>query len=274
MKTFTQRRKWAMTISFLAALIVIVAVLSYSLVLHDIAHVTGWTLLAVMLFLTFFHARKKLTYPPLLNAATWLQVHIYVGALSLLIFFLHIQWRTPNGWFETIFYILFISLAGSGLLGIYFTRTIPKALSTRGGEVIFERIPQFVKQLREQAEALVVESVRINNSTILADYYQTNLATYLAAPRRFGTHAFVVDRTRDEYQRQLKALHRYLNDAECEVAERLSDVLATKDDLDFHYARQGILKGWLFLHIPLTYAVLLFTAAHVLLVHAFSLGLP
>ena len=164
---------------------------------------------------------------------------------------------------------MFILLAGSGVVGIYLTRTIPKNLAGRGGEVIFERIPIFVRQLREQAEALVVESVQFNDSTIIADFYQSRLAGYMAAPRKL----IMVDRLRDQYQRELRALHRYLSDEEREVAEKLSNVLNIKDGADFHYGRQGLLKAWLFVHIPLTYAVLLFAATHVLLVHAFRGGL-
>jgi len=44
------------------------------------------------------------------------------------------------------------------------------------------------------------------------------------------------------------------------------------DDLDFHYRRQLRLKGWLFIHIPLTYSLMIFTVAHVVIVYAFSGG--
>jgi len=45
-----------------------------------------------------------------------------------------------------------------------------------------------------------------------------------------------------------------------------------KDGLDYHYALQLVLKGWLFTHIPLTYSLLLLTLVHVVLVFAFSGG--
>ena len=43
---------------------------------------TGWLLLALVLGLTFFNARKKLPFLPLLSASTWLQAHIYLGWLA------------------------------------------------------------------------------------------------------------------------------------------------------------------------------------------------
>ena len=53
---------------------------------------------------------------------------------------------------------------------------------------------------------------------------------------------------------------------------RLGDLVRQKDGLDHQYALQSILKWWLFIHIPLTYSLLIATGLHVVLVHGFSLG--
>jgi hypothetical protein len=45
-----------------------------------------------------------------------------------------------------------------------------------------------------------------------------------------------------------------------------------KDDLDFHEARQKLLKVWLFAHIGLTYALVLLALLHALMAHAFGGG--
>jgi hypothetical protein len=42
--------------------------------------------------------------------------------------------------------------------------------------------------------------------------------------------------------------------------------------LDYHRALQLALKLWLFVHIPLTYGLLIFTALHIVLVFGFSGG--
>ena len=46
-----------------------------------------------------------------------------------------------------------------------------------------------------------------------------------------------------------------------------------KEDLDYRWAQGVALKGWLFFHVPLTYALLLVIAAHVLLAYGFNGGL-
>jgi hypothetical protein len=42
-----------------------------------------------------------------------------------------------------------------------------------------------------------------------------------------------------------------------------------KDDLDFHEARQGLLKDWLLVHIVLTYSLVAISLVHGLAAHAF-----
>jgi hypothetical protein len=49
-------------------------------------------------------------------------------------------------------------------------------------------------------------------------------------------------------------------------------LLRRKDDLDFHEARQRLLKNWLFVHIGLTYGLVTLALLHGLLALAFRGG--
>jgi peptidoglycan biosynthesis protein MviN/MurJ (putative lipid II flippase) len=53
------------------------------------------------------------------------------------------------------------------------------------------------------------------------------------------------------------------------VLRQLRELVKQKDNLDFQYAMQATLKCWLFMHVPLTYGLLLFAALHVLVVYAY-----
>ena len=273
MRTFSSRRTKAVVSSLIVAGFFSVFIYSFELMQKNAVNLSGWILLALALVLTLFNGRKKLTYPPLIKSSIWLQFHVYIGWLALLIFFFHTQWQIPNGPLESVLYIIFMLLALSGVLGVFVTRILPKQLASRGSEVIYERIPMFVRQLREQAEQLVLESVGYNNSTILSEFYRQSLESYLSGPS--GLTAKIIRRDQEylQLQSELKALHRYLTEEECDIADQLSAIVETKDDLDFHYVRQGVLKYWLFVHIPLTYSMLLFALVHLVLVQAFSIGL-
>jgi hypothetical protein len=70
----------------------------------------------------------------------------------------------------------------------------------------------------------------------------------------------------------MQDLRRYLSDDEQTGCERLFTLVRRKDDLDFHDARQKTLKLWLFVHIGLTYALILLATLHAVLAHAFHGG--
>ena len=53
-----------------------------------------------------------------------------------------------------------------------------------------------------------------------------------------------------------------------------AQLVRQKDGLDYHRALQRALKLWLFVHLPFTYALMLFTLFHIVLVFAFSGGAP
>jgi len=97
------------------------------------AFLTGWALLAGMFGLTIYNARKKLPFLPLGSSETWLQVHIYLGFFTTLLFLIHLNFRVPHGWFEITLAWLFGLVSGSGMVGLFFSRVLPRRLATRGG---------------------------------------------------------------------------------------------------------------------------------------------
>ncbi len=270
--TFATRR-WIL-VSLTAAVVVAASAgfAALSLSLGDTAFVSGWMLLVMVLFLTIYNVRKKLTYPPLVKSSTWLQVHVYVGLLSIVMFGLHIGLRIPNGVIEMTLAALYTGAAVSGVLGLALSRIIPGRLTGGGNEVLFERIPRYRRELQQRAEALVLQSVGRGHVT-LSDFYTRRLAAYFGGPANaWGQLVFPARRVR-RLQEELNTLGRYLDDQDREVLRELGELVAAKSDLDAHRAQQGVLKLWLFVHIPLTYTMLVFIAVHVVLVHAFAGGL-
>jgi hypothetical protein len=71
---------------------------------------------------------------------------------------------------------------------------------------------------------------------------------------------------------EIDALERYASAKERASLDEISVRVQRKDDLDYQHAQQLLLKYWLFLHVPVTWALLLVTAAHVFLVLGFRGG--
>ena len=68
-------------------------------------------------------------------------------------------------------------------------------------------------------------------------------------------------------------MDRYLNDEERNFAAQLRELAEKKDELDYQYALQATLKGWLFVHVPLTYSTILLMSLHAVLAYAFRGGM-
>jgi hypothetical protein len=67
-------------------------------------------------------------------------------------------------------------------------------------------------------------------------------------------------------------LDRFLDKREREVMDKIAELVRQKDGLDYHQSLQLMLKSWLFVHIPLTYSLLIFSVVHIVLVYGFSGG--
>lgn len=233
---------------------------------------TGWVLFTLVIGLTMYNIRKKLPFLPLGSSATWLQLHIYAGLLTFVIFAMHVDWRLPNGIFESILAGLYLGVFASGVIGLLLSRLIAVRLTTRGPEIIFERIGRARNRARSAVERLVLDCVAETDSTAVPEFYTARLEPYFEKPRNRLSHLMQSSRSRQALLNEIDAHQRFLNDQEREVMRQISDYIHVKEDLDYQYVHQAVLKYWLFAHIPLTYMLLVFTVVHVLVVYAFSGG--
>ena len=233
---------------------------------------TGYVLLGSFLLLTAFNMRKRIpSLAQLGSAAFWMQLHIYVGLGTFVLFGLHVGWKIPNGGFELLLTTLYLIVAVSGVYGLYVTRTVPKKLTALGDDVIFERIPSFRAQLASDARSLVLEACQ--HSDVLARFYRNRLAEYFEQPRSLAYLASPNGRMRRQLMSEIDDLDRYLSNDQRSLSRQLSQMVKKKDDLDYHAAQQGRLKVWLFAHIGFTYSLLLVSILHGVMAHAFAGGL-
>lgn len=242
----------------------------FSQALPNYAYLTGWVLFVFMVLLAVYNARKKLPFLPLGNSESWLQIHIYAGFFSVLLFLIHLNFRVPTGYFEGTLAWIYALVTASGVVGLGLTRVLPARLSSRGGEVICEKIPALRHALRQQAEALALGADA--KSPAIAEFYARKLNGFFSGPQNFWRHLLESRRPLNAVLVELEELRRYLNDAERATLEKLAQLVRQKDGLDYHRALQTTLKLWLFVHLPLTYSLMIFSLLHIVLVFAFSGG--
>jgi hypothetical protein len=259
-------------ITALAAVSILTAALWYLLEisLHPVAIYTGAFLLALVLALTLFNARKKLPFLPLAKAATWLQAHIYLGWFSLFVFLLHIHFRVPRGALEITLAGVFLLVALSGVFGLYISRGLPPRMARSGEPLIYERMPAYRLRIKQAVEDLIRWAETDNDSSTLSDYYIAHLRSFFERVPSALSALSDPNRPLHALQAGVTALNRYLNPSEKEIAKEIGDWIETKQNLDFQYASQRLLKLWLFVHIPATYALILLAFVHGYLVTIYA----
>ena len=233
---------------------------------------TGYLLLTATLFLALYNLRKKLPILTWTSSAGWFQTHIYVGLGSAIVFGLHVGWRVPGGILDGTLTVLYIATFASGLVGLYWSRTLPPKLARVSEEVIYERIAMLRGQVRNRAQQAVLDAVRTSGSTTLGEYYAQQLQTFFEKPRGLGYYLWPTSKVRREMLAGLTSIGRYLSEPEQQHCEQLFALVRRRDDLDFHAAIQWRLKVWLFLHIGLTYPLVLVACLHGWLAHLFDGG--
>ena len=272
MNRFSRRRlrNISLTVLIVAVLAVVVAWMDRSL-LHS-SFFTGYVLIGSLFLLAAFGMRKRL---PMISgigsAAFWMQMHIYVGFGSFAVFAMHVAFRVPDGVFESILALLYCVVFFSGLYGLWASRTIPRKLTSVGDEVIFERIPAFKRHLARRAQTMIMESCE--NTPVLANFYVNRLSRFFERRRGLAYLLMPTGRTRRQLIAEIEELDRFLAHDDRRISRELAIMVRKKDDLDYHTAMQGRLKMWLFVHIAMTWSLLIFSVVHGVLAHAYGGGL-
>jgi len=272
MKGFLRRRLLWSSLLLGASIAAVSAFVLWASTMSRAAFLTGWLLFGVMLLLTSYNWFKKIPYLPLGRSEVWLEFHLYAGVFTGVLFLLHVRGRWPTGWFELVLTLLYAVVMISGILGIIISRGWPKRLTARGGEVPFERIPLIRRQIREQAEALALNSVAESKSATIAEFYTRRLHAFFRSPRNLLSHLVEIRLPLNSLLNDLNDLNRFLNESERKVAAKLVELVRQKDGLDYQLALQLSLRLWLFIHIPITYSLMLWAIAHIVLVYGFSAG--
>ncbi|MEM7504673.1 MAG: hypothetical protein AAF417_21745 [Pseudomonadota bacterium] len=233
--------------------------------------ISGYSLLGLMVALALFNVRKRLPMLPLIKTRWWTFVHVCGGLLAVAAFWLHTSSLWPKGLYEQLLAAAFYLTALSGIVGVLLQRLQPSRLTQAGAEVIYERIPNELAQLRRQAEDTALQCARDTGHETLARYFVESLQWYFCAPRFVASYIRGAGTAEFWLEQHFATVRRYLNDEERRYLARIEALAEQKSAIDSHYAGQLMLRGWLMVHVPCVAAVLLLSGWHVLLVHIYAL---
>lgn len=234
---------------------------------------------AFMIFAGLLGARKKVPVWRMGRAQTWMRGHLWLGLLSLPILLLHSGFRYGHGLTAVLMTLLIIVVA-SGIFGAALQHYMPRVMTREVTmETIYEEIGHVRAQLLEEAEELIakataapekaaaagapdataVAAVAVSDeSAPLRNFFDKELKPFLSRPEARGSALGDAAQAHSAFL-QLRtlvppALHTAIDDLEniCEEERQLT--LQSRLHLWLH--------GWLLLHVPLSFALLLLGAVH------------
>jgi hypothetical protein len=192
------------------------------------------------------------------TSRAWVQFHVYGGALFGLLVLMHCGFGLPVGFMNWALWILSMWVTVSGLFGVFLQRWVPRILSSGlSTEVVYERIPELVGQIRDRAERIVEECTET-----VRDFYRTNLAAVLATPRVRAIYYIDVTGGIQSELRQFDYVRRLLAAPEREKLDTIEAMYRTKLEIDAHYTLQRPLRWWLYTHVPVSLVLVLLVSLH------------
>jgi hypothetical protein len=217
--------------------------------------------LASVLFLVdaLYPLRRRLLARPLGTAQHWVQLHIYGGLLACLFVFLHIGFRQPGGQFGWWLLGLTVWSTASGLVGVWLQKWIPILISRNlSVEALYERIPELVARLQEEADRVAEGS-----SEILARAYSAEIRPQLATVTPSWSFLADIRGGRERRLAPFQHVQQFLDQGERQRFEDLQAILTEKTELDAHYSLQRVLRVWLVIHVPPAMLLLALAAVHI-----------
>ena len=248
--------------------------------LRDPRYLDGWVLAAGMSLQLSFHIAIKTASLPPKSAARWRRIHIFVGYLLIAAFISHSDFSLPDTGFEWALWTGFVVVTLSGIFGTYLAWSL-QAKSGIDERVGYDGIPTRRAELAREVHAAVARAGPATAQIGLpappygawiVDLYTTHLRSFFQGPRNFTAHLIGSQRPLKRLTDEIDNLSRYVDKPSQEKLAAIKSLVVEKDQLDFARVQLGLTRGWLFVHVPVTYALVVLTVLHILVVYAFSSG--
>jgi hypothetical protein len=248
--------------------------------LRDPRYLDGWVLAGGMSLQLSFHIAIKTDSLSPKSAARWRKFHIFVGYLLIAAFISHSDFSLPDTGFEWALWAGFVLVTLSGIFGTYlaWSQRVKHPIDERIG---YDRIPIRRAELARDIDAAVARTDQAPVAIALPappydawimDLYTTHLRDFFQGQRNFAAHLIGSQRPLKRLTDAIDELSSYVDRQSQDKLAFIKNLVVEKDRLDFARVYLGLNKGWLFVHVPLTYSLTVLTVLHILVVYAFSSG--
>jgi hypothetical protein len=239
---------------------------------------------AFMLFAGLLAGRKKLPVWRLGRAQTWMRGHLWLGLLSLPLILFHGGFRF-GGPLTSVLMVLLIVVVASGLFGAALQHYMPNVMTSEvSKETIFEQIDHVRAGLIAETDEMIAATVGSGSSPGTKQSARSAAAvgqtTALAPEAALPLSTFYANEMRPFLQKQKEGpqnqpladattartvfaeLRRLLPPEAHDTVKRLEEICDEERQLRRQTRLHHWLHGWLMLHIPLSFALLLLGCVH------------
>jgi hypothetical protein len=214
----------------------------------------------LILLLAFFGIRKRWYRSTFGTLEQWLQSHIYLGLLVVVILLFHTGGRFHDRVAVTALLMLAIVVA-SGIAGALLYAAVPRFLTEIESNLTADEISEQVNDLQRQMARIASQ-----RSATFQDLYN-ELARETKPPILAGWRLVAPkhERRRDT-QRRSKLVAAVPKEEQDELRQML--VLSRQRQELLHrlviqQRYKNILEAWLYIHVPFTFALLIIVAVHI-----------
>ena len=226
-----------------------------------IAYGVAGTLL--ILLLAFFGIRKRWYRSTFGTLEQWMQSHIYLGVLTLVILVFHSGGRFNDAVAVTTL-ILVAVVVVSGIFGAILYVTVPRLLTEVESNLTVEEISDQLNQMA-RSMARIASGKSAPFQRIYEELIRESLPRWLAGWRLLYTR-----RRRQEGVGDWSRLIALVAKDEQDDLRQMLVLSRQRKELLIRLVYQqrykNILESWLYIHVPFTIALLLFAAVHIVAV--------
>lgn len=253
-----------------AAVIGLFVVVTYLLIdvepRHNGGSWYGYTLgtigAGLIVWLAWLGIRKRRATPGSWSLKAWTSAHVYLGLSLTVIGTMHTGFQL--GWnVHTLAWVLMMLVIISGAYGITVYATLPQTLSENRRAMTREQMLESLAAIDKQLEAAAQPLSREDTDMVVAALEQDVLETGLIARFR-GPGAGDATRRALAHISASRAYDAVGEDtAQKKVRSLLGKRAAQIDQIRSHMQTKALLEIWLYIHVPLTIALLAALTAHI-----------
>ena len=216
----------------------------------------------LIVWLALLGIRKRAMTRGRWSLKAWTSAHVYLGLALIVIGTLHTGFQFGSN-VHTLAWVLMILVILSGIYGISVYALLPQGLSDSRSEMtgpqMIEAVNSLDKQIQQAAQPLSDEDSAIVLGSLGEDPFGGGVWRRLSGsyPRCGNMNALRIMRARqgESSGKEEQALE--------QVVGLLEKKAAALQRLRGYIRRRALLEVWLFVHIPLTFALLAALTAHI-----------